>query len=198
MVLQYQLLMLDFLFEFIDDIRPISDEVKDFISQHLELVEVPRNHCFLREGERCDHVFIVVKGILRMYYLKNEEEVCSRFSKEGQLCVSVNSFFQRVPSYEFIESVGPCIVAKFHHDRLEELYSKFEEYNYIGRIVVQQYFIRSEERLFVLRKSNAEERYLYFCEHYPYILQRVPLKYIASYLSMTVETLSRIRNKISK
>lgn len=85
--------MLDFLFAFIENIRPISDDVKGYISEHLELVEVPKNHCFLRDGERCDHVYIVVKGILRMYYLKDGEEVCSRFAEEGQLCISVNSFF---------------------------------------------------------------------------------------------------------
>jgi CRP-like cAMP-binding protein len=190
--------MLDFLFAFIENIRPINDEVKEYISQNLELVEVPRNHCFLRDGDRCDHVYIVVKGILRMYYIKDGEEVCSRFAEEGQLCLSVNSFFSRVPGYEFIESVEPAIVAKFHHDKLHELYSRFEEYNYIGRVVVQQYFIRSEERLYLLRKQNAEERYLYFCEHYPQIIQRVQLKYIATYLNMTMETLSRIRRKISQ
>ena len=189
--------MLEFLFKFMDTIYPLSDEVKRNIEHSMEIIEVPKNHLLLREDQRCDHIFVVISGVVRMYYIKDGQEVCSRFAEEQQLCLPVNSFFSRVKSYEYIETIVPCTIARIHYDKLQQLYKDHIEFNYVARVFTEHYFIRSEERLFLLRKQSAEERYLFLCKQYPPIIQRVPLKYIASYLGITLETLSRIRKKIS-
>jgi hypothetical protein len=78
------------------------------------------------------------------------------------------------------------------------LYHKNAESNFVARVITEQFLVRSVERTLLLRKNSAEERYTAFCEQYPQLLQRVPLKYIATYLGLTLETLSRVRAKMSK
>jgi CRP-like cAMP-binding protein len=97
-----------------------------------------------------------------------------------------------------LQAVVPTTLARIHYNRLQQLYDLYPALNYVGRVITERYFVKSEERLQLLRKQSAEERYHYFAEAYPELLLKMPLKYIASYLGITNETLSRIRNKIRK
>ena len=190
-------IMLNALFTYMSTIRPLSEELKEVLSQNLEIIEVPKKQLLLKDGQTSDYIYVVMKGLLRMYYIKDGEEVCSRFMEEERMAMSVNSFYSRKPGYEYIETIEPSILARIHHDRLYKIYNEHDEFNYIARVITEAYYIRSEERLYLIRKQSAEERYVYFIEHYPDLLQRVPLKYIATYLGITLETLSRIRKKLS-
>ncbi len=191
--------MLELLFKYIDSIRPISDELKEAIASSFEIIEVPKRYKLLSDGQTCNYIYVVEKGLLRMYYIKDGEEVCSRFMDEQyMLAMSVNSFYGRQPGYEYIETLEPCVLGRIHYDTLQQLYNKYIEFNYTARVITERFYIRSEERLFLIRKQTAEERYLFYINKYPEMYQRVPLKYIATYLGITLETLSRIRNKLSK
>ena len=190
--------MLSNLLNFISSIKPLSYGLKTDIEKYLEILELPKGHILLKEGQRSDYIYVVIGGLLKMYYLKEGEEVCSRFMEEGHLSLSVKSFYTRTPGYEFIETLEPSTIARIHFDNLEKLYNDHGEFNYIGRVVTQMYFVRSEERLFLIRKHSAGERYVAFMELFPGLLQRVPLTDIASYLGITLETLSRIRKKLSQ
>lgn len=189
--------MTDQLFNYMNTIRPLGDELKEVLADALEIIEVPKKQLLLKEGQTSDYIYVVMKGLLRMYYIKDGEEICSRFMDEQHMAMSVNSFYSRTPGYEYIETLEPCILARIHHDRLQKIYNTYDEFNYIARVITEQYFIRSEDRLYQIRKQSAEERYVYFTEHYPELMQRVPLMYIATYLGMSLETLSRIRKKLS-
>ncbi len=190
--------MLENLFKYINTIRPITDEIKEVLTRDFEIIEVPKKHMLLKDGQVCDYIFIVVSGLLRKYYIKDGEEVCSLFMDENRLTMCVNSFYNRIPGYEYIEAMEPSTIARIHYTKLQNIYKEHEYFNYIARVITEQYFIRSEERLYLLRKQSAEERYVYFVDHYPSIMQRVPLKYIATYLGLTLETISRIRKKLSE
>ncbi len=189
--------MLNSLFGFMNAIRPLSDELKEVLTENLEIIEVPKRTLLLKDGQTCDHIHVVIKGLLRMYYIKDGEEVCSRFMEETRMAMAVGSFYTRKPGYEYIETLEPCVLARIHYDRLQAIYKEHDEFNYIARAITEVYFIRSEERLFLLRRQSAEERYLYLRAHHPELLLRVPLTYIASYLGISLETLSRIRKKLS-
>jgi CRP-like cAMP-binding protein len=82
-----------------------------------------------------------------------------------------------------------------HYSDLQKLYKEHIEINALGRVITEKYLYFLEVELYNLRKQNAEDKYNFFLKHYPHILQICPLKYIASYLGITVETLSRIRAK---
>ncbi len=188
--------MLETFLQRLRGIHPVSPEFEEAI-QSLEILEVPKGTLLLREGQREDYAWIVIKGLLRSFYIKDGEEICSRFNSENQIVLSVASFYNRVPGYEFVETLEDATLARVHHDRLQEFYRSYPEFNFIGRVLTEYYFTLSEQRLYLLRKQSAEERYRYFMEHYPEWLQRVPLKHVATFLGMNLETLSRVRKKMS-
>lgn len=181
----------------VNNIYPLSDELKAALLKYYEVIEVPKKTELLRAGQTCDYVYFVIEGLVRSYYLKEGEEICSRFMDEQHIVISINSFYTRKPGYEFIETVEPCTLARIHHDSLQRIYKEHIEFNYIARVWTEHYCSMSEERLYLLRRQNAKERYLFFMENYPQLIQRLPLKYIASYLGMNLETLSRIRKQVS-
>lgn len=185
----------DFLM-YIDKIRPLSPTLKERLSKDLEVIEVPRKELLLRDGERADHLYVVLNGMLRSYYIRDGVEITNRFMIEHHIVVSVNSFYQRQPGYEFIEAMETSTLARIHYNTLQQLYKDFIDFNYTARVLTEHYFSSSEERLYLLRKQKAEDRYVFFMNNYPEIVNRVPLGQIASFLGMNLETLSRIRRKL--
>ncbi len=188
--------MLNTLFDYMNNIHPMSEGLARAMEHSFEVIEVPKKHLLQKDGDTCNHLYLVLDGLVRMYYIKDDEEVSSLFIEEKYLFNAPQSFYLRKPGYEFIESLEPSVLARIHYDELQQLYKTYPELNFISRVITENYFVKSEERLYLLRKQTAEERYRYFTERYPKLLQRVPLKHIASYLGITLETMSRIRNKI--
>jgi CRP-like cAMP-binding protein len=190
--------MLTALFAHLDSIQPLSDELRKRLTSDIEIVEVNKKHLLLREGERNDYLFVVLKGMLRSYYIRDGEEITNRFMVERHIVVSVNAFYARKAGYEFIEATEDSVLARIHYDKLQRLYRDFVTFNFTARVLTEHYLTITEERLFLLRKQKAEERYKYFLAHYPELLQRASLGHIASYLGMNLETLSRTRKKLTK
>jgi CRP/FNR family transcriptional regulator, anaerobic regulatory protein len=189
-------MILNALFQHISAIRQLDDELRDRLINDLEIIDVPKKTILLRDGEVSDYLYVVLSGLLRSYYIKDGHEICSRFMKENHIVVSINSFFVRKPGYEFLESMEDSTLARIHYDKLQKLYKDHDSFNYTARVLTEQYFAQGEQRLYLLRKQKAEERYLFFLDNYADFMNRVPLQYIATFLGMNLETLSRIRRKI--
>lgn len=182
----------------IGKIYPVSNALRETLEKDTEVCGLSKNDLILREGERCDHVSMVVSGLLRVYYQKEGQEISSRFIREHDVVLSVGSFYSRTPGYEFIQALEETTIVRLHYDQLQRLYKEHLEFNFIGRVLTEHYYALSEQRLYLLRKQTAEERYRFFMDQYADLLQRVPLKYIATFLGMNLETLSRIRKKMSE
>ena len=190
--------MLTRFLQYIEQLIPVSDALRTRLERDLEITETPKGTVVLKDGQRCDHIAFVLEGLLRAYYLKDGEEICSRFMPENHICFSVIPFYTRRPGYEYIETLEATTMARIHYDALEQIYSDFPEFNVVTRKWTEHYCGMSEQRLFLLRRQTAEERYQSFLQLYPTIIQRVPQKYIATFLGMTTETLSRVRKKWSE
>ena len=89
-----------------------------------------------------------------------------------------------------------CTLIGIGYDELQNMYKKFHEMNFIARVLTEKYYTLSEQRLYSIRMLRAPERYKYLMDNFPELVQRVPSKYLASYLSVSEETLSRIKSKI--
>jgi len=181
------------LLNFFNSIHPLSDELKTQLSFYLKTQEFKAKRHLLKEGEICNYIYFIEKGLARSYYVKDAEEICSWFMKEGDVVISVDSFYNKKPSNERIQAIEDTVVHFIHYDELQLLYKRFIEFNIIGRLLTEKYYQLSEERLFSMRKQKAVERYDYLFLHHEEIVKRVPRKYIASYLGITDETLSRIK-----
>ncbi len=187
--------MFNQLFALFSSIIPLSDDLKACLNDQLEVQEIAKKSFLLKEGQVCNHIYFIEKGLVRSYYVKDGVEICSWFMKEGDVIISVNSFFKRVPSLENIQCLEDSVVYGITYEALQLLYKRFIEFNIIGRILTEKYYMLSEERLYSMRKQSAKESYLYLLENHPTLLQRVPRKHVASYLGISLETLSRMKFK---
>jgi CRP/FNR family transcriptional regulator, anaerobic regulatory protein len=181
---------------FLNNIHPLSDGLQQHLYQLLKEVKLKKKQVYLREGTVSDKISFVISGLLRSYTLDNVgKETTCWFMKEGDVTISVKSFFEHAPSAEYIEAIEPCMLLYITYDELEMLYKQYPEFNVVGRLVVQKYYVLSEERLAGMRNLKAEKRYAFLMQTHPEIIQRAPVQYLASYLGLDKATLSRLKSK---
>jgi CRP/FNR family transcriptional regulator, anaerobic regulatory protein len=186
------------LFAFLSNISPLSDDIKDALSQILKKEDLPKKTLLLEEGKVSNSVYFIEKGLTRAFYYKEGKEITAWFMKENNMVISVYSFFTQKPSQENIELLEPSTLISIGFNDLQNLYKQFPEFNLFGRVLTEQYYVRSEERLISLRMQTAQERFTDLLQTYPDIFNRVSQKQIATYLGMSPETLSRLRGKIKR
>ena len=137
-------------------------------------------------------------GFARAYYVTRQNRECtSWFMGQGDLMISVYSFYTQKPAAENIELLEDSELLSISWNQLQGIYADFPEYNYTGRLVTEKYYMLSEERTILLRTLSARERYEKLLQLHPGITQKASLGQIASYLGMTQETLSRVRSSKS-
>lgn len=185
--------MLNRLFDIYERIAPISTELKEYLNDTIKCVRLPKKHLLLVEGQVCRNIFFIDAGFVRAYYAKDGKEMTSWFSGAGEVVMSIKSFLKQTASAENIELLADSTLLALSYSQLQFAYQNFSEFNYIGRVLTERYFIISEERATVLRVFSARHRYEDLLKKHPEILQKASLGQIASHLGITQETLSRIR-----
>ena len=179
--------------KYLHSIHPLTDELQDHLRQGMKVEFVKKEDYILSCGNICKRIYFIEKGLLRCFYLEHDKEVCSWFMKEGDLAISVRSFFQQLPSNENIQALEDCTLHYVTYDELQFIYHKFPQFNFNGRVLTEKYYALSEERLFSIRMHTALERYKYILNHSPELIKRIYTKHLASYLGITAEHLSTIK-----
>ncbi|GAB3924780.1 Crp/Fnr family transcriptional regulator [Larkinella terrae] len=174
---------------------PINEEIVCIIRQHLIVQKLPKGTHLVSIGEVADKLFYIGQGLVRSYYYVEGKEVTSWIAAEGDIALSTYSFFKQVPSSESLELLEDSQLLFISYPDLQRLYYKHPITNMIGRVLCEKYLVIFDERIRSLRMLNAEERYYRFCQQYPDICARTPLKHIASYLGLSRFTLSRLRGQ---
>ena len=166
----------------------------------LESVLVPRKYTkgetVLAEGDICDSIIYIDKGLLRQFYIKNGKEVTEYLAVEGTIMMSIESLFKEVPSVQQIEAIEPTIVYELPKKRLEEVALHNVNIQILYRKILEESLIVSQVHADLVRFESAENRYRRMCKLSPQVALRAPLLFIASYLQMTPETLSRVRSTV--
>ena len=174
-------------------IYPLSDACLRAVQQLMRREQLPARHVLLAPGQVAGRIYFVESGLARGYYLHEGREANTWFMREGDFIISIVSFLTRTASQEFIELLEPAVLHSISHSQLQQLYLDFPEFNYVGRVLTEHYYVLSEQRTQQLRLLRADQRYAQLLHSFPDVLQRVPLKHLASYLGVTPETISRIR-----
>lgn len=174
-------------------IAPLSAPLEEYLRSLLRPRYVSRKEILMREGEIAKQIYFIEKGLVRSYYWIEDEEVCSWFMKEGDIFVSVQSFFFQAPSYETIEAMEEGIIWGISYNQLQYAYHHLPEFNYHRGVILEKYYGLSEQRHYITRRQTAYKRYVSLMEREQYLLQRVPAKYLASYLGITEGTFSHIK-----
>lgn len=181
---------------YLSNFYPVSEEARNAVLKIAEFRECPAKTILLQEGQVQKHIFYLNKGLARGFYHMADREITLWICYEPDTLGSSDSFFNQVPSDINIETIEPCQLVVLPREQWLELYDKFPEVERVSRLISQSNVQKLYRRIKILHYSSPEEKYRYLIENESQIIQRTPLKFIASYLNITPETLSRIRAKI--
>jgi len=181
------------MFKQLNGIHHLSGELEAHLNSVLKQEQHSKKSLLLKAGHIARRIYFVEKGFVRAFYHKNDSAYTTWFMGQNEFIISVYSFFSQKPSFENIEILEDSTLLSITWEQLQDIYKKFPEFNITGRIITEQYYIRSEERTIELQTLTAQQRYQKLIGTYPQILQKASLGQIASYLGIKQETLSRIR-----
>ena len=176
-------------------INPSAQE-KAELEKILHTRTLKKHELFLKEGDVCTSIAFIEKGSVRYYYQLEDREICKDFVFENGLIGSFASFFSQEPSTLYIQALEETQLIELFYEDVLYLYDHFPAWQKLGRIIAQDLFVRAEKREAALLKDQPEVRFHALIEEHPKIFKRVPLQYIASYLGITRETLSRYRSRL--
>jgi len=173
---------------------PLSNQTKVEIGRHLEILNLNKRHLLIQENQRHDFAYFVIKGAVRSFYLKDGIEVNTWFALENDMVGSLKNFNDN-PSRETMELVENSTLIAINIKKIKPLMlSNIQIANFINAII-EEYALFLEDKFYFSQMMNSIDKYLTLVDKQPQLLQRIPLTYIASFLGITRETLSRLRAK---
>ena len=171
----------------------MTHEELDLLESILVPMKFLKNEMILREGETCTNIYWVVKGLVRQFYYKNGKEVTEYMATENSIVMCIESLFLEQPTHLQIKAIEPSILIAIPKADLETVAMKSVNIQILYRKILEESLILSQIHADMLRFESAQDRYQKLIKRQPQLVLRAPLVYIASYLQMTPETLSRVR-----
>jgi CRP-like cAMP-binding protein len=179
----------------ITNYAPLSHEAQHALQDCFEKITIAKHEFLLTQGQVCRHLYFLEKGALRGFYNLDGKEITHWFGFEKDFVTSFHSFITQEAAVENIQLLEGSILWAISKETLTQLFNQYHEIERLMRIAYEKYYIRLEERFVNAQFKTASERYENLLQQTPHIIERVPLGYIASYLGISQETLSRIRSK---
>jgi CRP-like cAMP-binding protein len=184
---------LDFLNKFI----PLSqDEYDELILPCVTKRKFEKKSIITQAGQVEEFMNFIDSGLARKYYKKESEEINTQISYEGHIIHAQESFHSRTPSEYTIETIEPCELTSITYECLEKIYSSSLKMQQLGRLVITVTMVLKDKWQSQLVKLTPRERFLNFVSKHPELMQRVPQKYLASYLNIKPETFSRFKHMV--
>ena len=191
--MSHQKSLLDFLNKFI----PLSlDEYNELIAPCIIRRHFDKKSIITYAGEVENYINFIDSGLVRKYYKKTNEEVNTQISYEGHIIHSQESFHSRTPSEYSIETIEPTMLSSMTYECLEKMYSSSEKMQRLGRLIITATMVLKDKWQSQLVKLSPRERFISFVTRHPELMQRVPQKYLASYLNIKPETFSRFKHLV--
>lgn len=164
----------------------------------LESILVPmkfqKGEKILNEGEVCTNIYWIVKGLVRQFYYKNGKELTEYMAVENHIIMCIESLFKEEPTRLQIHALEPTLIYAMPRHLLEQVAMRSVNIQILYRKILEESLIQSQIHADMMRFETAQDRYSKLVKLHPQLVLRAPLVYIASYLQMTPETLSRVRN----
>jgi CRP-like cAMP-binding protein len=176
----------------------LTDEEIAFFISKLEHRLVAKHELFVKEGQVCRDMAVIVKGCFRMYFTYQQREQTGHFMFEGQWIGDYESFLTQKAAANNVEALEDSEVFCLSYNNMQALYKLGAQYEKFGRLIAEYIYIVAMNEYKGLLLKTAEERYLELQHRQPHIFERLPQHYIASYLGIQAPSLSRIRNKLAQ
>ena len=176
----------------------ISQAAQEYINQKTFPCSVRKGDLLVRAGDTSQNIYFLRRGVMRSYVREGIKDITTWIAGEYEFVACITCLGLDQPARENLQALEDSELSGLRFDDLQYLYDHFPEMNVVGRKILEKYFRDSEERAYIARLTEATSKYKYFSTTKSDLLNRVPLKFVASYLGMTLETLSRIRSKLSR
>lgn len=173
----------------------MSGPLETELTNRFRFTRKKKNEFLIFEGEVCRYAWFLQKGLVRCFYTRNEREVTTWFMEEENPVVLLKSLFGQLKSRYNIQAVEACELYAIHYQDIRALYREFPEIRELQIMITERYNNLKEIKIRATGMLTAKERYRYFEKHFPQLLTRVKLEYIASYLDMDIRTLTRARKR---
>lgn len=183
--------------EYFEKSMKLSDEDWSLFSSKLTRHKFPKNQILLQVGQTENYLSFIESGIIRFFIPKEENDVTFSFIFSNSFMSGYESFITQTPSIYSIETLAETVLWRISYEDLQIVYKESEIGNIIGRLSCENLYLRKSKREISLLRDTAEQRYQNLFREQPYILEHISLKYIASFIGVTPQALSRIRKRIS-
>ena len=183
-----------------DNYLPLDNKEIEALTSRLTERKIKRKQYILQEGDTCKHFTYVTEGCFKMYGVDNSgTEHNLVFAAENDWISDIDSLHKEKPSKLFIEAIEPSVILQISKGDLWYLYTHFPKFDRNFRVIIEDKYIELQNRLLQTFSVTAHERYESFLKQYPNLSNRLPNTQIASYLGITPEFLSKLRNeRVSK
>ena len=181
---------------FLKRLHPVSDPFEADLRKALRYTKKRKNEFLLFEGEVCHYAWYLQKGLVRCYYNRDEREVTTWFMEEDNVVVLFKSLFAQKKSLFNIQALEDCELYAIHYQDIGAHLMKYPEAISLRHIISERYSNLKDIRIRATSMLTAAERYRYFERHFPELVNRIKLDYVASYLGMDIRTLTRVRRSI--
>jgi CRP-like cAMP-binding protein len=184
---------LEYAQKFIDISEP---EFRQLIFPFITVRKFQKKQIITETGQVENYFNFIVKGLARKFYKKGKEEINTQISYEGHIIHSQESFHSRTPSEYSIDALEPTTVVSITFDDLERIYASSNKMEHLGRLIITHTMVMKDRWQMQLVMHTPRERFIQFVNKFPELLQRVPQKYLASYLHIKPETFSRFKHLV--
>ena len=174
-----------------------SDRDWDLFSSKLSRQQFSKRTVILKTGQIERYLSFIQEGVIRFYIPREENDLTFSFAFDNGFVSAYDSFLLQTPVTYHVETLTDCILWRVSYNDLQEIYRETEVGNLIGRQAGEDLFLKKSKRELSLLNDTAEQRYLNLFTEQPHLIKKIPLKYIASYIGITPQALSRIRGRIS-
>lgn len=169
----------------------------DFLFSKMRRVEIPKKTVVTQVGQVEQQLSFIEKGIVRHYIPKADNDLTFAFVFKDSFVSAYDSFLKQSPSEYAVATITDSVFYSMNYADVQEIFAQTEVGNKIGRIATEELFLNKAKRELDLLNKTAEERYLSLFSDRPELIREIPLKYIASYIGITPQALSRIRKRIT-
>lgn len=172
----------------------MTHEEIDILENLLIPMKFKKGSDILSQGQVSEYIYYLHTGLIRQYYFKNGKEMTSNLAVDGSIFMSIESLFRETPSSEVIEALETCYIFAIPKRRLENVALHNQNIQILYRKILEEALIECQIHEDLVRFETAQDRYRRICKQMPKVVLRAPLVFIASFLEMTPETLSRVRS----
>jgi CRP-like cAMP-binding protein len=180
--------------QFVSKYVVLSEDEIASVAQSMEVREFRKKEQVLRQGDVEQYLNFVAQGLVRKFFYKNKYEMVTHIAKEGEFICCYESFVSGTPSPYVVETIEPTLFISIAKQKMDDLYLTVPKVERLGRLVLTQQFIRNEHWEYDRVRYNSQERFIHFIKDNSELFQRVPQKYLASYLNIKPETFSRLKH----